>query len=335
MRVLVTGAQGFIGRYTVAAALHAGAESVCGFGRSQQSHTTFTHEITIRGVARPALLPEPLQNELKDQRYSYYSCEINDASGLNSVIAITRPEVIIHLASTRREEGAARLIDGNIHGIRTLIDVCAGRGIQRIVFGSSGGVYGIPDHLPISEGAPCRPVDLNGASKLASEHFGAILCGQAGIELVTARIFNVVGPGQDERHLCGRLAREAASIEADLMPPEVGAGGLDATRDYIDVRDVAAALFWLAEHGAAGETYNVGSGVETSVHEVIEATLQAIKLPTRVQIVRLNSASRVPRHFADIQRLVNLGFQPRIPLQSSLAEVVAYYQTHMAVGVHP
>jgi nucleoside-diphosphate-sugar epimerase len=325
--VLVTGAQGFVGRYMACELLRAGWRAVVGVGRSPLSDA-FTHNVFQNGATQPARLTVELLRATGDPRYCYRQADITDAHSMAEVIAEFEPEVIIHLASTRREDAVKDLIHGNVQGVRSLVDACraAGDPVRRIVLGSSGGVYGVPGELPLRESMPCLPADPYGASKLAGEHFGRVLCDCAGIELVIGRIFNVVGPGQDERHVCGRLASQISAIAREEQPPAVSMAGLFATRDYVDVRDVVSALALLAKNGRPGEIYNIASGVETSVKEILDSLISFAGLADRIRIEqRPDAATGIARHFANVEKLDSEGHWRCFDLTASLGEVLRYY----------
>lgn len=137
---------------------------------------------------------------------------------------------------------------------------------------------------------------------------------------------DLVGAGQDERHVCGRFASQIAAIVQEVLPPIIEVGPLDMTRDFIDVRDVASALQLLAVHGTPGEVYNVASGIEFPIRCVLSTMLRYAGLEDTVRIQQLSGRSAdIPRHFADIQRLVALGFQPQYDLKQSLQHLLRYY----------
>jgi GDP-4-dehydro-6-deoxy-D-mannose reductase len=146
---------------------------------------------------------------------------------------------------------------------------------------------------------------------------------QLGIPFVAARIFNVVGPGQSEGHVCGRFA---ALVAGSVRGARLEVGPLEPTRDFVDVRDVASALLLLSQKGTRGATYNVGSGRETPIQAVLAALLRSSGLEGRVQIVQQPArAAGVRRHFADVSKLAALGFQPRYALTDSLDAILTYY----------
>ena len=110
-------------------------------------------------------------------------------------------------------------------------------------------------------------------------------------------------------------------------------GDLAPTRDFIDVRDVAAALADLADSGTPGEFYNVANGIEIAIGEVLRLTLDAAGLTGRLSLVeRYARAADMPRAYADITKLRGCGFVPRYPLDRSIADLLSYYLTDVAAG---
>jgi nucleoside-diphosphate-sugar epimerase len=194
-----------------------------------------------------------------------------------------------------------------------------------VVLGSSGSVYGDPASLPILESHHCNPADMYGLTKLAAEHIARVKA-RSGFAVVNARIFNVVGPGQAESHVCGRFAAQLAS-PASSRGAALDVGALDTTRDFIDVRDIATALLLLAQRGERGGTYNVASGRETPIHFILSELIRIAGLNGQVRIApQSGRPAGVPRHFADVSRLRRLGFVPDHPLTASLEDVFHYYQ---------
>ena len=333
IRALITGAQGFCGRYLVADWLaHDPSVTVVGIGRSPRRDDVFTHEVRWGHRRVDAPLPDALRDVARDPRYRYVPLDLHDRPALTRLVQEFRPTHVVHLAAALRDEPVARLFDLNVDGTVALLEALVGAAVDvtRVVLGSSGSVYGNPDvaNLPIPEDAPCVPADLHAVSKLAGEHVARILAAQHRLPVVWARIFNPAGAGQDERHLCGRLAQQAAAIAAGAIPPTLEVGPLTTTRDFVDVRDVATALrlLALAPPSADGLAYNVGSGREDPTEDVLTSVLRAAGVEDSVRLVRLpGRPADIPRHFADIARLRALGFEPKYSLDASLRDLVAYY----------
>lgn len=337
MRYLVTGAQGFVGRYFVAAVLADDpAAVVLGIGRSPRRVDVFTHNVRFGAMSVPAPLPASLKEAALDERYRYEALDIRDRRALTDIVSEFGPDCVIHLASGLRDDETAHLINTNVIGTITLVEAIADAktNVSMSVLGSTGGIYGASDRIPIPESAPCKPVDLYSASKLASEHASRIVAERAGVPVVWARLFNLVGPGQDERHVCGRFAAQAATIARGDAAHVFEAGNLDSTRDFIDVRDAAGALATLARSGVAGEAYNVSSGIEVAIGDVLASTLRAAGIEGSVTVER--AAPRVndiARHTGDPSKIRSLGYAPRFELARSIGDVVGYYLSEAAAAV--
>ena len=337
-RVLITGAQGYVGRHLVAEWLEGeGDVEIVGVGRSPRSDASYTHHVH-RGRARLlAPLTDDLRRAARDPRYRYVSLDLHDRPALTRLIQEVRPDVVVNLAAALRDEDPDRLFQTNVGAVVALIEAIAGAGVAapRLVLGSSGGIYGRPldGARPIPEDAPCNPVDVHSVSKLAGEQVARILTARHGIPAVWARIFNPVGPGQDERHLCGMLAAQAVAVAAGALPPTIEVGPLNTTRDFVDGRDVAAALRILAARGCPGEAYNIGSGEEHPTARVFREVLRLAGIDDRVAIVaRAGRPADIPRHYADIAKLRALGYAPRHSLESSLDALVRYYRETVAAA---
>jgi GDP-4-dehydro-6-deoxy-D-mannose reductase len=333
---LVTGAQGFIGRYLVSHWLSRESDvAILGVGRSPDSGEAFTHSLGEGARAR-APLPRPLRRDLDDRRYGYESIDLRSSTRVAHLVQNFRPDIVVHLAGSLRDDPLNRLIGSNVQATAGLIDGIGLSGTRphRVVIASTGGVYGPfnPAALPLHETSPCEADELYAATKRASEHIARALARRHRLPLITGRIFNVVGPGQDERHfcgsLCGQLARTPAGQEASLK-----VGSLEATRDFVDVRDVARALTIITLAGAVDTTYNIASGVETPMHEVLRMVVNMYGGGRSVRLERQPwRQPGVARHYADIGRLRGLGYEPSLSLAQSLVDTLGYYE---AVGLAP
>ncbi len=337
--VLITGAQGFIGRYLVSHWLTSSpGDQVIGLGRSPGNLERFTHSVTWGDERVPAPLPEPLRATLNDARYRYHAVPLTDRDAMKDVLEQTRPDVVVHLAGALRDETAEHLFRSNVLGTEQLLEciALAGIGTPRFIHGSSGiiGADSSGKRLPVADDAIGSPVDLYTVSKAATEQVARIVAARHGIPLVIARIFNVVGPGQDERHICGWLARQCAHVITGRADDTILVGPRDTTRDFVDVRDVAAALHLLADRGAAGETYNVATGRETAIAEVFDGFIA--RLPRPVMVTELPARPKdVMRHVADVSKIEALGHRTAVPLADSITETLQYYLDLDARAIAP
>ncbi|MDQ2841653.1 MAG: NAD-dependent epimerase/dehydratase family protein [Acidobacteriota bacterium] len=325
-RWLITGAQGFVGRYLSHLVLLSDpAAMVVGLGRSERLDGYFSHQVTgPKGPTRAPLPPAILASE--DERYHYCRCDLADNERLQAILDKFRPEKVIHLASGLRGDRRRDLIDNNIAGTASLLEAAAKVDgyLPKVVLGSTGGVYGEvgPSSLPLNETLPCESVDEYSVTKLAAELLARLIANRKGIKLVIARMFNLVGAGQDERHVAGRIAAELIQQRSQEVA-DLKLGSLTSTRDFIDVRDAVRALYLLTNRSAEG-VFNVGTGRECSIAELLN---ESIAVYGNEVCIQNNADGRrdIPRHFADISRLRQIGFEPFYSLRSSVESIWDYY----------
>ena len=340
--VLVTGAQGFIGRHLIAHHLAADPHgTVIGVGRSRGQRETFTHEVRWGADRVAAPLPMPLRSALANPAYRYVAVNLLDRRSLTELLRAVEPRVVVHLAGALRDEPTPRLFEVNVLGTEALLEAIAAAGLRRpprVIFGSSGSVYGAvaPAALPIDEDTRAQPIDPYAVSKHAAENLALVIARRHGIALSIARIFNVVGPGQDERHICGWLARQFAEARAGITQGEITTGPLDTTRDFVDVRDVAAGLHLIASRPRPDPIYNLASGIETEVAQIFARLAKLAGRPNmRPPVPTGRRAQDMSRHVARIDRLGGLGYRPAYPIERSLDDLLTYYLTAVAASARP
>jgi UDP-glucose 4-epimerase len=202
--------------------------------------------------------------------------DVADGAALSAAIEGFRPESIFHLAaqidvrvSMANPDFDVRL---NVLGTVNALEAASRTAASRFVFTSTGGaIYGEgaerPDELPFAETAACEPFSVYGQSKLAAEGFVDLYARTRGLSGVTLRLGNVYGPRQDPATEAGVVAIFCKLARDGRRPTVFGDG--EQTRDYIHVADVVAALL-AAEASPDSGPLNVGTGVETTVLELVE-----------------------------------------------------------------
>jgi GDP-4-dehydro-6-deoxy-D-mannose reductase len=293
MRALVTGALGFVGRYLVAHLAEAGDTIV-----------PFEHD----GAA----------------------VDVVDAAAVGDAVAAARPDVVYHLAASTHIgaswDAPAAVFRVNAEGTLNLLRACTRAGVDRVLVVGSADEYGAvaPDELPINEDAPLRPRTPYGASKVAAEYLALQAHLGDGLGTIRVRAFNHTGPGQAPTYLVPGLAGRIVAAERDHAGT-IAVGSLDAVRDFTDVRDVVRAYRLLAERGAPGDVYNVGSGRGWSVREVADALLGASGADLDLEVdPALVRPVEVPALVADATKLrAATGWAPARPFEETLAEVLA------------
>lgn len=337
-RVLVTGAQGFIGRWTLGRLLtDSTVDRVVGIGRSARDDERFTHNVTHQGARVRARLPQRLCATLADPRYAYHAVDVRDDTRLSAVITELRPTAVIHLASRLRDDDLDAMYAVNVLGTARLLEAIAASDVHRprIVIGSTGGVYGrvSDDRLPIAECTPPRPADTYTASKAAAEALAGVIASRLELPLVIARIFNPVGVGLDERHLCAALALQFAELTCTSSTIRVGP--LDSTRDLVHIEDVVDALVALVERGEPGHAYNVGSGEEVAMQCVFDRLVsRSCRNDVTIQR-RCRRPCDISRHVADITAIRALWVGPRRTWQSALDDIYLDYVERVGASRSP
>jgi len=330
LRFLVTGAQGFLGRHVVDHLLaRGGPVRVLGIGRSNRLDDHYTHTLRWLGADVLAPLPPALRSDAADPRYEYALLDLRNSDDVASRLDDFQPDVVIHAAAALRDEPWSVLAASNIDSVMGLVlGNASSAHPARIVTVSSGSVYGGASHgeLPLNESSPCHPLDLYAASKKAAEDVARIMAAQHDVWLANARVFNLLGPGLQDRHLTGSLAAQLSAASLGLAEPLIRVGPLGSTRDFVDVRDAASAVVTIAENGTTGTSYNVASGRETSTQLIFDLLVTASRMGGGIELERLAGRhGDLDRSYADISKLLNLGHTPVVTLEQSLIDMLSYY----------
>jgi nucleoside-diphosphate-sugar epimerase len=293
-RILVTGANGFTGRHLCA---HLRAQGYDVFELTEHAATGEAH----------------------------VQAELTDAAQVGNAIAQTRPDRVVHLAAIAfpGHADAGAIYRVNVVGTLNLLQALVGQGAgaHGVLLPSTATVYAGDGTTALTEESPLRPASHYAASKLAMEHMARLFADR--LPIVTVRPFNYTGPGQREPYLVPKIVRHAAQRARFIE-----LGNIDSERDFLDVRAVTDAYARLLRAEAAfGQTFNLCSGVGTSVRGMIEK-LEAIT--GHLMEVRVNPAFVRPneprRIVGSAQRLQGaIGPILDVPLARTLEDMLAEY----------
>jgi UDP-glucose 4-epimerase len=258
MRALVTGGAGFIGSHLVEALLDRGDEVAV-----VDDLSTGKRENLTGALARGADLHE---------------IDIREGARLRETVAAARPDIVFHLAAQmdvrKSIEDPAWDAGINVVGTINVLEASRLARVSRVVNTSTGGaIYGETDVMPTPESVPPRPMSAYGQSKFCAEAYCGWYERLYGLSSVTLRYGNIYGPRQDPHGEAGVVAIFCGRLIAGERPKIFGDGR--QTRDYAYVGDVVAANLAAAAHPEAHGAYNVGTGVEASVLEVVAALREA------------------------------------------------------------
>jgi UDP-glucose 4-epimerase len=308
MRTLVTGGAGFIGSNLVDALVERGDDVTV-----VDNISTGRRENLEGALTRGAELVES---------------DIRDAAAMRDLVGRVQPEVVFHLAAQIdvRHSVADPAADAriNVEGTINVLSAAHEAGVRRFVNTSTGGaIYGEGQILPAPEDHPVAPLSPYGNSKFCAENYCSLFRRLHGLSTVSLRYGNVYGPRQDPLGEAGVIAIFCGKLIDGGQPTVYGDG--TQTRDYDYVGDVVAANLAAVETDTPGP-YNVGTGVETSVLELVEA-LRAVGGGDSAAF----EPEFAPERPGEVQRIAidpsrareELGWEPRVALREGLELTLA------------
>jgi UDP-glucuronate 4-epimerase len=201
----------------------------------------------------------------------------------------------------------------NVLASQRLLEAALEAGRPKVIYASSSSVYGITPTLPLREDAPCQPVSPYGVTKLAAEHLALLYQRAYGLDTVSLRYFTVYGPRQRPDMAFHRFLGAAR----DRQPIRVFGDGRQ-TRDFTFVSDIVAATRAAAVSGRPGSVYNVGGGERVELNHVLELIEQISETPLQVHREEAQKGD-MRDTFADTTAARReLGFRSRVTLAEGL-----------------
>ncbi|HEX2646453.1 MAG TPA: GDP-mannose 4,6-dehydratase [Candidatus Dormibacteraeota bacterium] len=317
MKVLVTGADGFVGRWLVRRLLEDG-------------HTVY-------GAVRPGQSPPPVPpaadlTAAEHAAVRWLPLELGEAESVRRAVDLPY-DAVIHLAAVAsgsdalRDPGYAWTV--NAAGTARIVHVLgearrAERADPVVLVISTSEVYGrAPEARPRRETDPVLPCSPYAASKLGAEVAALEAWRRTGLKILIARAFAHTGPGQDTRFVVPAFA-ERLRVAKRVHAPVVKVGNLEPVREFLHVRDVVDAYVRLVERGEPGETYNVASGEGVSLHAVFDRLLRLMGVhvipETDPEFVREGDILHL---VGDARKLrATTGWAPRYALDETLRDVL-------------
>lgn len=314
MKVLVTGAAGFIGGYLVKHCVESGSSAL---------------GIDVR---------EP---EAEFAGGSFERCDVRDFALLSELVSKFRPDCIFHLAAqsypTVSLTRPLETMETNAGGTVNLFESLRLAGIfPVVVVACSSAGYGpvAAEDLPVREDHALRPLHPYGVSKVAQDLLAAQYFANYSIPAIRIRIFKTSGPGK-LGDVCSDLAKRAVEIEMGVRPPIMEAGNLTTRRTIVDVRDLVPALCQSAKSCKPGEVYNVGGEDAYSVQELIETIRELSKLDFEVEqrpdLMRTHDEAVVAGDNAKFRNCCD--WTPTIPITTTLRDTLDWWRVRLAGAV--
>jgi GDP-4-dehydro-6-deoxy-D-mannose reductase len=258
-------------------------------------------------------------------------CDVTDLQQVADVVAAAEPDAIYHLAALAHVGDSwrdpSRVVEVNVLGTSNVLAAAREHvASATCLIISSAEVYGLvsADQLPIDESAPLAPVTPYAASKAAAEQVALQAARGYDQPVIVVRPFNHIGPGQSPSFAVPAFAQRILDAQA-AGGRVLEVGNLSARRDFTDVRDVVAAYRQLVIGGESGEVYNVASGIDVSLEEVVLEleSLAGVELELVIDPELLRPVD-LPVLRGDASKLTSAtGWCPKVPLRQSLADVLA------------
>ena len=312
MRALVTGVSGFVGGH------------LC-------EHLAAMGDLVV-GISRSGRWPAALAHLNRSVRIE--SLDLTDVAELQLADLLKRkqPEAIYHLAAQSNPQASLADPRGtwalNLGATLNLLEAVKAAALEpkpRVILVSSGVCYGNPgpEHLPVREDCPLRPNNPYAASKAAADLLGIQHHLAYGTDVIMVRPFNHAGPRQTATYVLAALANQVAEVEAGRKAC-VQVGNLEVVRDFTDVRNVVRGYRLLAQHGKAGEIYNLGAGRGTKLTDALGhlVTLSCRPVEVKVDPARLRTVDQ-PLLVADPGKLrAATGWEPVFGMEQTLTDML-------------
>jgi UDP-glucuronate 4-epimerase len=335
VRILVTGAAGFIG-FHVACRLLASGNEVVGLDNLSDYYD-------------PALKRARLEQLGQDPRFEFIMGDVADRALLPSVFSRTRPRHVIHLAAQAGVRHSLKApesyVDSNLVGFANMLEACRHHGVEHLTYASSSSVYGANAAMPFSphHGAD-HPLSLYAATKKANEVMAHAYSHLFGLPTTGLRFFTVYGPwGRPDMALF-----QFTDAILHQRPIQVFNEGR-MQRDFTYIDDIAEGVVRASEHVATPNPawdpqspdpatsrapyrlYNIGSHRPVGVLDVVREIERAVGRKADIQFLPIQPGD-VPATFADVSDLGEaVGFQPTTPIEVGIPKFVEWYRAHYGV----
>jgi len=303
LKILVLGGSGFIG------------SAIC--------EELLFHKFNVRVLARPT--SAPYRRFFSEEKMEWI---IGDYFNMHDVrMSLSGIDVVIHCISTTLPKNANDdpLFDtqSNLIAFLRFLDISRKSSVKKIIFISSGGtVYGLPKYIPIDEMHPTDPITSYGITKLAMEKHLQLFGSITNISIIILRLSNPYGPRQ-------RVESAQGAVGVFINKAQTGApieiwGDGQIVRDFVFVKDIANAVLSSIKYRGINRIFNVGSGVGTSINELIGV----IEKVTSKRIKKIFKESRsfdVPANILDCSKAVDELLLPKpVALIDGIKETVEY-----------
>ncbi|HEX3629031.1 MAG TPA: GDP-mannose 4,6-dehydratase [Candidatus Dormibacteraeota bacterium] len=302
-----------------------------GFAGSHLADLLIKGRYAVHGTTRLAQ-PNP-RAELAAQVVTH-QVDLLDQAQVQSLTREVKPGWVFHLAALSSpaaswdDPGGTIATNAAMQG-HLLSSLVALDPMPRVVVIGSGDEYGRPSGpvRRLVEDTPLRPITPYGVSKVTQDLLALQYFLSHGLPAVRLRPFNHAGPRQSPDFAIASFAQQIARVELGKQVA-IKVGNLEARRDFTDVRDIARAYLLAIQKGKAGEVYNIGSGNAARLRDVLDLLLKMTRARVRLEVdASRKRTAEAPVYLCDARRFRRLtGWRPRIPLERTLRDTLAYWR---------
>jgi NAD dependent epimerase/dehydratase len=310
-KVLVTGADGFIGSHLVEALVERGADV-----------RAFVFYNAFNSWGWLDTLPAAVLDQIE-----VVSGDVRDPNGVRS--AVRGVDAVFHLAALIAipfsYHSPDSYVDTNVKGTLNVLQAARDYGTTRVVVTSTSEVYGTAQYVPIDESHPLQGQSPYSATKIAADRLSESFYRSFGTPVIIARPFNTSGPRQSARAVIPTIISQLAAGRT-----EIHLGALQPTRDFNYVTDITRGFIALAEcDQAIGEEINIATGVETSIGDVARVLVEAINPGARIvsdDERRRPEKSEVYRLLGDSTKIRSMTkWNPEVDLETGLKQTTEWF----------
>ncbi|MFX3632175.1 MAG: GDP-mannose 4,6-dehydratase [Candidatus Pristimantibacillus sp.] len=313
MRALITGVTGFVGGYLARHLLNMDYE-VWGTSRDGSCATNFGSKLKV------------------------VSMDFNEVDEVIETLNLIKPDFIYHLAGQSSVKlswsNVQDTFDANVSKTICLLEAVRksdiAQSVKILTVGSSE-EYGRVEEsdMPINESTLLRPISPYGITKATVHMLVQQYVNSYQLQIIHARPFNHIGPGQSLGFVTSDFAYQVAQIEKGVMKPEIHVGNLEAQRDFTDVRDIVVAYEMLMKSGEIGNVYNVCSGKPVVIKDILLKNIE-MSLNNNIKVIEDPTKMRpsdIPLYMGDPTKITkSTNWTSSISLEESLIGILNYWR---------
>jgi GDP-4-dehydro-6-deoxy-D-mannose reductase len=318
MNILITGAAGFIGSHV--------ADIVADNNRNESMTEGHLNIFATFWDGDQENLAKHLEDKIK-----FINCDLRNQEAVEILVREANPDIIYHLGAqsfvTVSWKEPKRTLETNIMGTFNILEAVRKLNLDpKILIACSSAEYGAihPEELPVAEGNPLRPTNPYATSKVGQDMLGYQYNKNYGMKTVRVRFFNISGP-RKIGDACSDFAKRIAEIQLNRRSDLI-VGNTNVVRDITDVRDAVKALQILTEKAIYGDVYNVCSGKQYKIADIVDKLIQISGIEIQPQVdQQLLRKVDDPIFVGDNSKITGLGWQPIIPIETTLKDMYDWW----------